>query len=82
MSDQAIFGGLGEQGDLAAMYATNFFGIENEIQMCDAQIGYDTGVAADLRWLCYAAGPSWRCGFKFQDSNSPSFPEVLINFTE
>lgn len=54
-NDQTI---VGEMGDLAEMYAANFFGIENDIQTCDAQIGYDTGVAADLRWLCYAAGPS------------------------
>ncbi|TGO31215.1 hypothetical protein BPAE_0001g01110 [Botrytis paeoniae] len=52
-NEQAISGGMGAQGDLAEMYATDFFGIENEIQMCDSQIGYDTGVAADLRWLCY-----------------------------
>ncbi|KAK6615709.1 hypothetical protein H4I95_00861 [Botrytis cinerea] len=53
IDDQAFPEGMGAQGDLAEMYATDFFGIENEIQMCDAQIGYDTGVAADLRWLCY-----------------------------
>lgn len=56
-TDQAIFEELEGQGCLAETYAADFFGIENEIQMCDAQIGYDTGVAADLRWLCYAADP-------------------------
>ncbi|KAA8576839.1 hypothetical protein EYC84_006886 [Monilinia fructicola] len=48
-TDQAIFEELEGQGCLAETYAADFFGIENEIQMCDAQIGYDTGVAADLR---------------------------------
>ncbi|KAI9650054.1 hypothetical protein NHQ30_000067 [Ciborinia camelliae] len=57
-TEQETFGETEGQGDLAEIFATDFFGIENEIQMCDAQIGYDTGVAADLRWLCYAAGPS------------------------
>ncbi|KAJ8069971.1 hypothetical protein OCU04_000377 [Sclerotinia nivalis] len=57
-NDQEMLGEIEAQGDLAEMYATDFFGIENEIQICDAQIGYDAGVAADLRWLCYAAGPS------------------------
>ncbi|ESZ97463.1 hypothetical protein SBOR_2152 [Sclerotinia borealis F-4128] len=58
MNEQTMFDEVEGQGDLAEMYAMDFFGIENEIQMCDAQIGYDTGVAADLRWLCYAAGPA------------------------
>ncbi|KAB8302335.1 hypothetical protein EYC80_005766 [Monilinia laxa] len=57
-TEQPIFEELEGQGCFAETYATDFFGLENEIQMYDAQIGYDTGVAADLRWLCYAAGPS------------------------
>ncbi|RAL63477.1 hypothetical protein DID88_003897 [Monilinia fructigena] len=57
-TEQAIFEELEGQGCLAQTYATDFFGLEHEIQIWEAQIGYDTGVAADSRWLSYAAGPS------------------------